>query len=113
MFGLFIRIKAEDKVRIKEAAISFWSYFEKEEHQILHKLSLGGQNAIFILDDLEIRLKAVFPKYHKDLMFGISIEDHDFDISHQNSKYLKTLIPIFKENLPNSLKQRWSVSVVA
>ena len=46
-------------------------------------------------------------------MFGISIEDHDFDISHQNSKYLKTLIPIFKENLPNRLKQRWSLSVVA
>ncbi|VEU83247.1 hypothetical protein [Acholeplasma hippikon] len=111
MFSFLLRAKEEDIIKAKEASKEFWEYFIKEEIDIVQRLSHGGEQTMRLLDEIEGKLRLIFPKYKKELHFGFLIEQKEFDLAHANNKYLKELMRVFRDEMPMILKQTWTLNL--
>ena len=101
MFNLF------NKKQINiDAAKKFWEWFLQEENWIITNIKI---KPIEVINAIDQNLKPIFPYFKKELEFefGINSQKKKFFLYHFNNKQLIKDTIIFKNMMPDVLKDRW------
>lgn len=94
----------------REAALSFWQWFDENELEITEKVSAGGEGAQEMIQQIDSHLCPVFP-YEKaeNIEFQLGANDgvNEFFVYHYNKLQLKTDAEALGDMMPESLRENW------